>query len=410
MAETRKWHLSGCVTVMCALLWSCSADSGDSGSRPDGKGPRDPDPISRPGLAGSGAAGSNVPVGTGNPTWNPQPAAGSGSTPVPGSGGDMSCAAISQQAENQRKPADIIFAVDNSGSMDEEIVFVREQLNAFSQQIVASGIDVRIILISQPMGGAPPPPEDFWDDDDDEEENGICIAPPLGSGVCPEDSKAPGYFHVPQEVRSSDALNLFVEYFPQYQAQLRPDATKTFVVVTDDDANDAPNNSAATFTQSVMGLPGGLFPSWTFSGIYCFSECPDAAEIGTVYNDLVMQTKGVAGDLCLQDFAPVFDALAKAVVASSGLACSWDIPAPPAGQTFNRQQVNVQYTTQGAMPQGLLQVSNEAACGTRSGWYYDNDADPKQILACPATCGALQNDVQAKIDVLFGCDTQVAPD
>jgi hypothetical protein len=319
--------------------------------------------------------------------------------------GQDNCAAISQQAQNQRKPADIIFAVDNSGSMDEEIVFVRERLNSFSQQIVSSGIDARIILISAPLNPMQQPQNPF-DDDDDDEDNGICIAAPLGSGMCPQDSNAPRYFHVPVEVGSHDALDLFVETFAQYQGQLRPNATKTFVVVTDDNAR----SSAATFTQSLMGLPSGLFATWSFSGIYCFSECPEAAEIGTVYETVVQQTKGVSGDLCLQDFAPVFDALAKAVVSASGLDCAWSIPPAPAGQTFDRDQVNVQYTTQGTAPHALLQVSNQAACGIRSGWYYDDSNQPTRILACPATCAELQNDLQAKVDVLFGCDTVIAPD
>jgi hypothetical protein len=376
------------------MFLSCSAESDDPNGRSGGSRVPDAGIISRPGLAGSVAASTG---GTGS---NQGPGAGAG----PGS--NESCAAISRQAENKRKPADIIIAVDNSGSMDEEIVFVREQLNAFSQQIVQSGVDVRIILISAPFGGPQQPPDGGRDDNQD---NGICIAAPLGSGMCPEDSKAPRYFHVPQEVGSNDALNLFISEFPRYQTQLRPNATKTFVVVTDDDADDGPNDSAAAFTQSVKSLPGGLFPSWTLSGIYCFTECPDAAAIGTVYNELVQQTKGVKGDLCLQDFAPVFDELARAVISASGLECAWDIPAPPIGQTFNRQQVNVNYATQGAPARGLLQVSSEAACGTRSGWYYDNANDPKRILACPTTCGELQNDLQAKIEVAFGCDTELAP-
>jgi hypothetical protein len=407
MRNIRDRGLSCSFAAITILFLACSADGDEAGGRP-GNGFLDAGVISRPALAGSGAgSSSDLPS-----SWNPQPLAGGPAPQQPPPDEDRSCAAISQQAENQRTPADIIFAVDNSGSMDEEIAFVRERLNAFSQQIVASGIDVRIILISQPFSGQAPDAGPFGSifDDDDDDENGICIAPPLGSGMCPADSKAPGYHHVPQEVGSTDALNLFIETFPQYQSQLRPNANKTFVVVTDDDAEDGPNNSAAAFMQNVAALPGGQFTNWTFSGIYCFSECPDAAEIGTVYNDLVMQKKGVAGDLCLQDFAPVFDELAKAVITASGLDCAWDIPAPPTGQTFNRDRVNIQYATQGAAPRALGRVMNEGACGMRSGWYYDNPSNPTRIHACPTTCGELQNELQAKIDVLFGCDTMLAPE
>jgi hypothetical protein len=337
--------------------------------------------------------------------------AGRGAPNVDASGPrfDDSCASISKQAENQRRPADIIIAVDNSGSMREEIAFVRERLNAFSQQIIDSGVDVRIILISAPYGPAPVPTGDE-DDDSDEgdsgDDNGICIAPPLGSGMCPLDTKAPRYFHVPREVSSNDALELFVRTFPQWQIRLRANASKTFVVVTDDDAD----GSAAQFQQNVAGLPGGAFSSWSFSGIYCFSRCPAAAAVGTVYDALVQATNGVRGDLCQQDFAPVFDALAKSVVANSGLDCAWDIPQPAAGQTFNREQVNVQYTLQGGRPRALSQVPTAAECGAgRAGWHYDDAANPQRILVCPATCTELKGDLTAKVEVLFGCDTVVAP-
>jgi hypothetical protein len=327
-----------------------------------------------------------------------------------------SCEAISEKAANRRAPADIIIAVDNSGSMDEEIAFVRSELNEFSAQIEASGVDVRIILISAayaPPGTSVPNDDDDANDESDEDaeedDNGICIDAPLGSGSCPADSNAPRYTHIPTEVGSHDALNLIIEEFPNYQSQLRPEATKTFVVVTDDNAEDAPNDSAAGFRMSVAGLPGGLFPQWTFSGIFCQRECEQAAEIGTVYQQLVDETIGVAGDLCDQNFAPVFDALASAVIASSGLACQWSIPSAPAGQSFDRGKVNVQYAVGGSAPMSLLQVPGAADCASRAGWYYDNPSDPTQILVCPAACDMLQNDVQASFEVLFGCETQMAP-
>ena len=86
---------------------------------------------------------------------------------------------------------------------------------------------------------------------------------------------------------SNDALNVIVDAYSQWEQYLRPDATKTFVVVTDDDATDAPNNSAAAFADSVQGLDPDLFAEWTYSGIYCFDTCADAAAIGSVHADLV---------------------------------------------------------------------------------------------------------------------------
>jgi hypothetical protein len=401
--------LAGLFTVGAA---ACSAgDSGGSGSTAGSR--RGGDSVSEPVIGAAGAPAPGSPSGGKVTVVTGSSSGGAPGAPV---GAADSCEAISAKADNRRAPADIIIAVDNSGSMDEEIAFVRAELNRFSQQIEASGVDVRIILISAaytPPGADVPSDSDDGDDESDEgsedDENGICIDAPLGSGSCPDDSNAPRYTHVPTEVGSHDALNLIIDEYPRYQSQLRPEATKTFVVVTDDNAEDEPNDTPAGFRMSVAGLPGGLFPQWTFSGIFCQRECPEAAEVGTVYQQLVSETMGIAGDLCDQNFAPVFDALATAVIASTGLACQWSIPSAPAGQSFDRSKVNVQYALAGNAPMSLLQVPSAADCAARAGWYYDNPADPKQILVCPAACDMLQNDVQASFEVLFGCETQLAP-
>jgi hypothetical protein len=284
------------------------------------------------------------------------------------------------------QPADIIFAIDSSGSMDEEIEFVQTYMNQFSQQIVASGIDVRVILIG--------------------DEDAICIGAPLGSGQCPNDTNLPQYVHVAEEVGSNDGLNVVIDTFPQWRQYLRPNATKFFVIVTDDDATDGPNNSSAAFAASVAALDPTLFASWTFNGIYCFTDCPDAAEVGEVYIDLVADTGGVGGDLCLQDFQPVFDRLAQQIItgSSSQIACEWEFPDPPAGQTFSANLVEVRRTSSTGGSTTLVKVVSASECGSEGGWYFDDAVSPTKIIACPATCTAIQGDVGGKIDVIFGCE------
>lgn len=376
--------------LACLWLAACAAASGEA--------PR----------TGAPQAGSGAPASLPGTASVILPSAASPASPAPTVAGDQTCAAVSQHADNQLQPADIIFAVDNSGSMTAEIGFVREQLNAFSQRIVQSGIDVRIILISGTQGRARRGDDD--DDDDEEPENGICIAAPLGSGTCPQDSLPPRYLHVPQKVGSNDALDLIVSSYPRWSAQLRPNASKTFVVVSDDDATDAPINSAAAFRQRMMSLDPLQFSRFVFSGIYCSSRCPQSAAVGSVYAQLVQETGGVAGDLCQQSFGPVFDALARAVIAGSQLDCAWQIPQPPIGQSFDPGLVNVHLSlaATGSMP--LLQVSDPARCANQPGWFYDVPARPARIVACPATCQALQSASAARVDVLFGCQTQAAPE
>ncbi|HMI85316.1 MAG TPA: hypothetical protein VK550_14570, partial [Polyangiaceae bacterium] len=201
--------------------------------------------------------------------------------------------------------------------------------------------------------------------------------------------------------------NLLTSHYGEYKSMLRANASKTFVVVTDDNATAAPNNSATTFSAAVTALDPAMFAKWTLSGVYCSTACLNCSAVGTVYEDLRKQTGGVSGDMCTTDFAPVFKALAQAVITGSKLSCEWAIPPAPAGQTFDPRLVNVIYTPDGAAPRDLFNVPTAADCGTQGGWFYDDNTNPTKVLACPSSCTEIQTDLKAKIAVAFGCKTKV---
>ena len=61
-----------------------------------------------------------------------------------------SCASVSQKAESHRQPVDILFVIDNSTSMTDEIESVRNRINDdFARIISESDVDYRVILISR---------------------------------------------------------------------------------------------------------------------------------------------------------------------------------------------------------------------------------------------------------------------
>jgi hypothetical protein len=334
---------------------------------------------------------------------------GGGSGGIIGSGGtsggtgttapDAACQAVSVQADNKAQPADIVFAIDNSGSMDEEAVWVQQHMNAFSQLIIAAKIDVHVVLISAYPG----------------DENGICIDPPLGSGGCPtKDTNLPSFLHLNQEVSSHDALERMVSDYAQYRSALRAGATKHFVVVTDDES-EVP---AATFTRDLVALDPASLTGFKFHGIFSFTEgnndhCDGfSAGEGKIYKELVAQTSGVSGDLCLQDFKPVFDRLARAVVGGSKLACEWQIPPPPAGKTFTPSQTNITYGGGGQPSRQIPYVDSASACANAKdgwAWFYDDNVRPTKITVCPQACTAIQGNATAKIDIYFGCPTVIVP-
>jgi len=85
--------------------------------------------------------------------------------------------------------------------------------------------------------------------------------------------------------------------------------------------------------------------------------------------------------------------------------CEWTIPAPQAGEMFDRGRVNVRVSAPGLMaPLDFGQVASAADC-VEKGWHYDDPDAPKRLVACPQTCSMLKTISQARVDILLGCAT-----
>jgi hypothetical protein len=351
----------------------------------------------RDGLAGAGTAAGDAPFDTG--VTLPEDILSDGS----GDANGRACAGITIAAENQRGPADIIFALDNSGSMVEEAGFVQENMNGFSQQIVAASVDARVVVISgyprERMGPGPP-------------NNGVCIDAPLGSGGCPTaDTNLPGFLHVNQGVDSNNALELVIASFPEYRDTLRPEAQKHLVVVTDDESN----LSATAAKAGLLALDPPTFDRFIFHGIFAFSagngdQCEGlAAAEGAQYRELAQDTGGVSSDLCLQDFEPVFARLAEEVVGRARLACQWEIPPPPSGTSFDPALTNVRFSSPTIGSRDVARSVSASDCAAaRDGWawHYDDEESPGNIMLCPDACALIQSESDATVDVELGCPTR----
>jgi len=308
------------------------------------------------------------------------------------------CAEVSETADVGLQPADIIIVVDNSGSMEFEAAAVQQNMNAFSTQIFLANIDAHVVLISA------------YPDDDDA---GICVPMPLGSGGCPlNDNNPPGFIHVDSGVGSNNALERVLTHWPDYQAVLRPTAARHVLVVTDDDSSMDAGTFDAMFTGLDPANAGYSFHAIAspedpvlacVAGTSC---CITAADQGEEYQDLVMATSGVFGNLCDQEFQPIFDELSTAVIQGATLACEYTIPPPPKGESFNPDQVNVEFDDGAGNILEIGRVDTAADCAdVTHGWYYDDPDDPMSILVCPQTCDTVQGFQGASVSVKFGCDT-----
>ncbi|MCC6556456.1 MAG: hypothetical protein IT372_26140 [Polyangiaceae bacterium] len=353
---------------------------------------------------------------------------------------DAACATALEQAQTEQLPVDIIWMVDNSASMAPAVAEVTLGINAFAGLIGAQALDYRVIMLSLRNKTSP---ITF---------NGslrypVCVPPPLaGDDSCGNGAR---FFQSSVDILSTQPLEQLLGTLGQtagytagepkggepWAAELRPEATKTIVIVTDDNARlsadqfehfpggQNPFNSL-TLPPGILE-PGwnGLFDGYIFSGIYGWGsdsdpdvECvyPDQStppSAGPTYTDLVQSTGGVRAKICDGSAAwtPFFGAVAQAVVATSQLSCEVPIPTPSSG-TIDYAKVNVRITSDSGEVI-LFKVGGPSDCGPAGGWYYDDPAAPTKVILCPASCDEARASVgpgkDGHIEVLFGCETMV---
>lgn len=364
---------------------------------------------------------------------------------------DAACASAVVEATVERLPVDIVWVVDNSVSMAPAIMEVNAGLNSFASVIGASGIDYRVIMLSlrgagEIMVGS-------------SRRFGVCIPMPLaGDASCGD---GPRFFQVEMDIRSTQPVEQLLGSLGQtrgYQATddrgsapwlplLRPDATKTIVVVTDDNSRTCdlprgtPCNSAdpPLTPTSLLDFPGGpnpfnsrelgpgllsstyapLFDGVTFDALYGWGSDTDPSvactypgggsppSAGETYTALVERTGGVRAKICDGSAAwgPFFDAVATAVTRTSEISCNVDIPPPPMGMTFDPALVNV-IVRSGADSTYLGKRMDATACDAAGGWYYDDPTAPTQVILCPTSCDVARTALSTPdsgIDVQLGC-------
>jgi hypothetical protein len=293
------------------------------------------------------------------------------------------CAAEDVAASEVVRPVDILWVIDNSGSMDEEEARIQDNMNTFAATIGGSGVDYHVVVVT--------------------DTGHVNVPPPLNPG--------PRFLGVNVSIGSTNALERLVQTYPMYQSFLRADSVKHIVVVTDDESDW----SRATFESQLAALPGpGFGTDWRFHAIV--AEAPPwdfnshcfllAADIGAIYIQLQTAHNGLFFSLCDTNWTPLFTTLGQEVTQGLSLPCTFDIPEPPIGQTLDPTLVNFVYTPTGGAPITIPNVGSMASC-SGDGWYYDDPVNPTQILVCPALCTTLENDATGSVSVEFGCETIV---
>lgn len=425
---------------LAALAWCCACSSG----HPELGGAG-----GNQGTAGAGAvsgsAGATFQVGDAGPALDA-----------------ASCASVSERAIAEKRPVDIIFVIDNSGSMSEEIAAVEARINNdFARILEASGADFRVILVSRygvhektgPAASAA---------------NDICIRAPLGASDCTSPvvpaslNVPPRFYQYNQEITSQDAWCKLLDGWrvpDGWAAYLRPEAFKSIVIISDDDnacatvaasqlaAGDLvklsmspqafifkdPGANALRFDAALRELSQAQFGTatrrnyrvhsivgmvknaanngaWPPSAPLQTERCgSDVDAPGQAHQSLSILTGGLRFPICEhENFDVVFHALAADAIQSAELSCEWKIPSPPSGESFDSGRVNLEYFPAGGSAGTTIpKVAAPSDCGAGGGWYYDDEAHPSKLLACPATCQTLESDAMGALNIAFGCSTIV---
>ncbi|MEO7091844.1 MAG: hypothetical protein ABI175_01255, partial [Polyangiales bacterium] len=133
----------------------------------------------------------------------------------------------------------------------------------------------------------------------------------------------------------------------------------------------------------------------------------NAVNTGSQYLAVAKLTKGRWFPICLTDFGPVFEEIAKNIATS--VACELSIPPPPKGETLDPSKVNVSYTpgTPPGPAETVLRDDSKPCDAGANGWQYN--ADKTKILLCGDACKKIKADLGAKVNVQFGCETKIKP-
>jgi len=360
------------------------------GSSQDAGGPSD----GSSGASGtSGSSGSSGTSGVG-PFGT---SGGASGTSGSGTSGGATCAATT--AATTKAKVDIIFVIDDSGSMTEEMVQIKQNVNTFASKIGAIGLDLTVTFIVKKANSPT------------QNGNVICVPAPLAAANCADNP--PVFHHVNQDVQSTDSFKLILStYDTSWMNYVRMDATKVFIEVSDD-------RSAMTYTDFDTALlakaPAGMFGTaadrhyiWHSIVSKPFAATPPTTQICSTaagpsvdYQSLSLLTKGIIDEVCKTDYSAVLDNIAKGI--TDKLGCEVGVPTSAAADPT---KVAVTFTPKGAAAQTLTQVTDESKCGTiPNAWYYDNAAKPTKIILCPSTCSTANASPDGKLEALVGCAT-----
>lgn len=191
---------------------------------------------------------------------------------------------------SEAAPLDMIWVIDNSGSMNEEAALVRKNFDAFLT-VLNKSTNFRLLLVSQ------------------QGTSGTAVS-------IPSSFDSATHKQINQRVESNDGPQLLLNNLKALPAGfLREDSKKIVVFVTDDNSSLA----SATFMTNLIAQQ-----KWTAKDVSVSSfigidkaTSPCMYKEGVVYKDLAKQTSGRNYNICMQDWSANFNDLINVSVSKA---------------------------------------------------------------------------------------------
>ena len=193
------------------------------------------------------------------------------------------------------RPVDIVFVIDQSGSMGDEISGVRKNMNVFAGVIAKAKVDYRVILLAARFN--------------DKDNHEVCIPQPLANAGCKD---GPRFKQIDQHIDSHDALSRIVQYIGTVESFMRKGSVRRFVAVTDDDAKGVGATAFHAFLKARAG-----YSDYKFHSIVALQDKGCAADDGKQYMALSSLTGGIKTHICSANWQSVFTQLAQEATSST---------------------------------------------------------------------------------------------
>jgi hypothetical protein len=305
-----------------------------------------------------------------------------------GSGGDDSGACTSTSKEAHRIPLDIVFLIDQSGSMTgTKWIGTTNALTTFFNDPASIGIGAGMVYF--------PTQEPY----DCEPTHYAVLDVPIGA--------LPGNAFALTNSMPFDATGIGTPTYGAVKGALmaatayqdaHPSHKVALVLATDGDPIGCGANGideTAAVAKSALNYNGVRTYVIGVAGSKIANLDKIAAGGGTVKAYDITQD--------INEFAAKM-----AEIRTEALACDFEIPPTPNGEEIDPDRVNFTYTPKGVgTPKILPRADNLEDCKDQPGWYYDSNSGPTKIVLCPASCATVQADNEAKVDVLFGCNSVI---